>query len=567
MIPLRWHIAAAILCGLLSGAFSGAGIPVLVMKVFPVIFKDHQLSQTMLVLYCLLPLVVMAGRGIFGFASNYLLAYAGQRFLESIRVAFFSKMQRLPMAFFQKNPPGQLISRAMQDTTLLQNSITVVTRDIVLQPATLIGAIGFLAVLTFKHEQVMFLLIFILAIPLCIIPIRKVGKKMKTKSRQMQEQVAVITETLSQNLAAVQDIRAYNLQEHELSEFRKISNVFRRFFMKTVKYNTILSPIIEVVAAVGVGVGLYYAYHARIDDSIFIALIIALYMCYQPIKAIGQINNRYNEGLTALHRIDYVMQQPEVISDPEKPENLGVCAGPIEYRGVDFAYDEELALRNINVKLEPAQTYALVGPSGSGKTSFVNLLLRFYDPVGGAIALGGHDLKNVLQHDLRANIAFVGQSPNLFNKTLLENIRVGRPEASEAEVIEAAKKANAHEFIARMEQGYNTMIGPSGTGLSGGQRQRIALARALLKDAPILILDEATSALDSESEQSIQQALEKYFRDKTVIIIAHRFSSIRHADQVLVFSEGKVQEQGTHRDLLEKDGLYARLYRAQDLNL
>lgn len=566
MHPLRWHIVAAIICGLISGAFSGAGIPVLVMKVFPVIFKDHQLTEGMLILYCLLPAVVMVGRGAFGFSSNYLLAYAGQRFLESIRIAFFSKMQRLPMAFFQKNPPGHLISRAMQDTTLLQNSITIVTRDIVLQPATLLGAIGFLGYLTLKHQQVMFLLIFVLAIPLCIIPIRKVGKKMKEKSNQMQMQAAVITETLSQNLGAVQDIRAYNLQEHELSEFRKISNVFRRFFMKTVKYNTILSPIIEIVAAVGVGAGLYYTYHARIDDGIFIALLIAMYMCYQPIKAIGQINNRYNEGMTALLRIDYVMNQPEVITDPENPEDIGTCGGPIEYRSVNFAYDEELALRNVNVSLEAGKTYALVGPSGSGKTSFVNLLLRFYDPINGAVALGGHDLKKILQYDLRENMAFVGQSPNLFNKTLLENIRVGRPEASEAEVIEAAKKANAHDFISRMEEGYNTMIGPSGTGLSGGQRQRIALARALLKDAPILILDEATSALDSESEQSIQQALEKYFSNKTVIIIAHRFSSIRHADQVLVFNEGQVIEQGTHGELLAKNGLYARLYRAQDLS-
>ncbi|MGE9294675.1 MAG: ABC transporter ATP-binding protein, partial [Puniceicoccales bacterium] len=556
----------ALVCGLIAGALSGAGIPVLLYKVVPVVFQGFNLTAGELVFYCLLPAMVMGARGFFSFFNLYLLGFCGQTMLEQLRVDLFAKLQRLPLAFYQKNPPGELVSRAMQDTNLVQQSLIVAAQEIVKQPATLVGAIGFLGFLSVKHSQVAYLLIFIVAIPVCIVPIRLIGRKLKKKATTLQFELANATERICQNLEATQEIRAFNLEERETDRFRESAQRVSRGFLKMAKYNIVLSPIIEFIAALGIGAGLFYTYQSQIGEGAFTALLAALFMCYDPVKRLGQLNNRVQEGLAGLERIEHILHEDEPIRDPEQPLTLpDKVSGAVAFNEVSFAYGSAPVLRDVSVDLSPGKTYALVGPSGAGKTTFANLVLRFYDVANGSVTLDGVDVRKLRQRDLRAQIAVVAQSPVLFNDTVAGNIAVGREGASQDAIEVAARKAYAHGFIAAMEDGYDTQVGPSGARLSGGQRQRIALARAFLKDSPILILDEATSALDAESERSIQLALSEHAEGKTVIIIAHRFSSIQQADEILVFEAGRIIDRGPHATLLERCSLYASLYRSQTL--
>ncbi|MEO0794592.1 MAG: ABC transporter ATP-binding protein [Verrucomicrobiota bacterium] len=562
--PVRVHFVVALVCGVLAGVLSGAGIPVLLMEIVPLVFEDRDLSSGELVFYCLLPAMIMGSRGFFSYFNLYLVGFCGQTMLEQLRVQLFEKLQRLPMGFYFKNPPGELVSRAMQDTNLVQQSMIVVSQEIVRQPVTLVTAIGVMVYLSIEHSQVAYLLIFILAVPVCIVPIRLIGRKLKKKATNLQFELAEATNRICQNLEATQEIRAFNLEGRETARFRESAQKVSRGFMKMAKYNIVLSPIIEFIAALGIGVGLYYTYQSGVSEKAFTALLGALYMCYDSVKRLGQLNNRIHEGVAGLERIEHILHEDEPIRDPENPESLpSPVTGAIDFNNVTFAYGELPVLQTVSVRLEPGKAYALVGPSGAGKTTFANLILRYYDVVEGAIQLEGVDIRNLLQKDLRENISVVAQNPVLFNDTVAGNISVGKVGASQEEIETAAHQAYAHDFISTMEMGYDTVVGPSGTRLSGGQRQRIALARAFLKDAPILILDEATSALDAESERFIQMALEQLSKDKTVIVIAHRFSSIQLADEILVFDSGQVVEKGDHAGLLKLGGLYSKLFRAQ----
>lgn len=562
--PVRGELVIAILCGVIAGLAGGAGIPFLVMKVMPVVFEGRDLSTFDIWFYCLLPAAVMGVRGVCGFFNLYLLGYCGQTVLEQLRIRLFEKLQRLPLSFYHKNPPGELVSRSMQDANLVQQSMIVVSREIVIQPATLIGAICFLVWQSLKYSQVAYLFIFVLAIPVCIVPIRLVGRKLKKRATDLQFELAEATNRICQNLEATQEIRAYNLEERETKRFRDSAQRVSRGFLKMAKYNIVLSPIIEFIAALGIGAGLYYTYHSQISEEAFTALLVALFMCYDPVKRLGQLSNRLQEGVAGLERIEHILHEGEPITDPAEPKQwTQPVRGEVSFEHVSFAYSDEPVLREVNVRLEPGKTYALVGPSGAGKTTFANLVLRYYDVVEGKAQVDGIDLRDLRQRDLREQIAVVAQSPVLFNDTVAGNIAVGKEGASQTAIEEAARRAYAHDFISAMKDGYETEVGPSGARLSGGQRQRIALARAFLKDAPILILDEATSALDAESERYIQLAMEKLSGEKTVIVIAHRFSSIQQADEILVFDQGRIIDQGTHSELLARGGLYEKLYRAQ----
>ena len=379
----------------------------------------------------------------------------------------------------------------------------------------------------------------------------------------MQTKTGGLSSVISENLTASREIRAFNLQDTEKQRFATIIKVFFKSRMKVIKYYNLLNPTIEIISATGIAVAVYYAAQQNIGIEKLTPVIIALYLSYEPLKKLGGIHARMKQGTAALDRIEYILDYPLEVSDPANPIPFNDIRGKVEFRDVTFRYDENIALKDINTNIKPGQVIALVGPSGAGKTTFANLILRFFDPVEGKLLIDGTDVRNITQHDLRRNIAYVPQNPILFNQSVRNNIFIGRTYSSNLSIEEAAEQAYAHEFIKDLPEGYETPLGEKGSRLSGGQIQRIAIARALIRNAPILILDEATSALDAESEKAVQKALNNLVQNKTVFIIAHRFSTIQLATRILVFDKGRIIADGDHPQLLHSCDLYRRLHNKQ----
>jgi subfamily B ATP-binding cassette protein MsbA len=499
-----------------------------------------------------------------GYLNSYFTQLAGVRILEAIRLDYFRKLQELPLSFVQGRQTGDLISRGLADTAQLQFALTLLANDGIKQPATLIGALIAVGYLAITAQGVWLALICLAAVPLTIFPVRYVGRKVIKRAAQMQSQLGGVTSHFAENLSAAREVRAFGLEERESSRFAAACRALITSQMKIVKYAQALTPAIELISAVGVGVTLVYAYQGGLELNTFLALIAALYQSYEPIKKLGTLNNELKRGTAALDRLEVVLHEPVTIADPASPVTVGRLRGEVAFEDVTFSYKTgQPVLHRISVTIPAGTVCALVGPSGAGKSTFANLVPRFYEAAAGRVTIDGIDVRAMRLADLRRNLAVVSQEPVLFNDTILENLQLGRAGASRAEVEQAARDAFAHDFITALPQGYDTMVGERGASLSGGQRQRVALARAFLRNAPLLILDEATSALDSESEASIQAALHKLVVGKTVFIIAHRFSTIRDATKILVFDRGEIVAAGSHAELHATNALYKSLYDRQ----
>ncbi len=566
LFQVKWPFIAALLAGAVYGAASGFGLPWMIKKVLPEIFSKGDVVPLMeLIGVALILPAVFLVRSVSQFINGYLIHYCGLKVLELIQVNLFSVLQKLPLKFFQKHKSGDLLSRLMGDTQMLRMALVEVSNDIIIQPMQMLGAIGFLVYMSMEKSEFFFLYICLATIPLCVMPIRLIGKKLFRKAKDVQAQSGDLTASVTDGLQAPMEIRSYNMQQGVVKSFQaQIVKLFKAR-MKVVKYDKMLGPIIEFVSACGVALAILYAGRSGLDfESDMMPLLTALYMSYDPIKKLGKLHTKIQKATASLDRIEYVIDYPDELPEAEKPVPFESIKGRVQFEGVTFAYDEQPALKGINLDIPAGQVVALVGPSGAGKSTFASLIPRFYDVNEGSVWVDGHDVRAVRKHDLRDLIAVVSQAPVLFNESVLENIRIGKPSASDAEVIEAAKKAHAHEFIENiLEDSYQTKVGEKGTCLSGGQRQRIAIARAFLKNAPILILDEATSALDSESEAKIQDALELLVKGRTTFIIAHRFSTIKIADRILVFDRGEIVADGDHEDIYPKSSLYRDLYDRQ----
>lgn len=564
--PVRSTLVAALLCGLVFGAANGAGLPLMMKWVFPQIFAPDAEALTnweLALVAAWLPLIFFI-RGLSGYANVYLVQLAGVRVLEKIRLDFFAKLQRLPLSFLQRQSSGDLISRGLADTNQLQFTLTFAANEIIRQPATLLGSVGFLIWVAFNEKGVALVLVCLAVVPLCVLPIRFVGKKIVRRAQEVQAELGSITGRFSENLSAAREVRAFSLEEREIGKFRGISQALVGFQMKVVKYQQALNPAIEIISAVGISITLIYAYRSNVPLESFLALITALYLSYEPIKKLGGLNNEMKKGQAALERIEMVLNELVAIQDPTNPQPFNSASGDLTLENVSFAYREgEPVLQDINVNIPAGTVCALVGPSGAGKSTFANLVPRFYEAVTGAVKVDGTNVRDVTLADLRQQIGIVSQESVLFDDTVYNNLLLSRPGATRQEVEHAAQAAYAHDFIESLPDGYETIVGERGASLSGGQRQRLALARAFLRDAPILILDEATSALDSESEAAIQKALRKLVVGKTVLIIAHRFSTIRDASMILVFDKGRIAAQGTHSELIANNPLYRTLYERQ----
>lgn len=558
--PVKWHFIGSVVAGLVYAAASGAGFPLAADMIFPLIFENDSGGQlegnwfarvltgwfgdlersTLLLLACLWLPFMFVFRAVGGFFSTYLISYCGFRFLESIRDEVFTKLQSLPIAFFQKHQSGDLLARMVGDAELVRSTTSRIAMDLIRQPATLIAAFSYLIYKAVSSEGTFLVLVAILSIPLCVIPLRALGKRLGRKARVLQNNAGDLSGQISESLQAAMEIRAYNLQESTILRFRDRVRQIIRYSMKVVKYRQLISPSVEIVAVLGLSFAMYVGAQNGMSLSDFTAIAMALYMCYEPVKKLGEINSYIKQGEAAIDRLEEISHARDSLGDPDVPRRPEVFTGEVSFEHVTFGYGEEMILKGITTKILAGECVALIGPSGGGKSSLFNLIPRFYDVTSGAVKISGLDVREWAKNDLRDQIAIVSQTPVLFRGTIRENILLGRPGSGDEEVYEAARRANAHDFILQQENGYETEVSERGTSLSGGQRQRISIARAFLKDAPILLLDEATSALDNESEALIQESLAELIKDRTTLLIAHRLSTTRIAHRIIELDQGEI---------------------------
>ncbi len=582
---VKWQFAGGVIAGVLYAAASGAGIPLMVDIVFPILFNEASKGehawyrvwleglmgavspQTLLLVTCLWIPAIFLLRSIASYFNSYLIQYVGQKVLEDIRVDLFRKLQSLPLAFFKNNTSGDLLSRLMGDTAVLRQIVAGVSSDLIKQPITLLSALGYLIYKSITEQSFFIAMIALATVPVCILVIRAAGRKLAKRARILQAKNGSMTAALSEALQAPLEIRAYNLEQTQVSSFQKRTSEMLVLTMKVVKYRSMISPAIEIVAAIGFAFALYLGVSSGMGQSQFLALGAALFMAFEPIKKLGTIHSQFKQADASVDRIEYISNQVDDLPEPPNPQPVKPPTTAITFENLSFAYTEVPVLKEVNVSITPGQVVALIGPSGAGKSTFAHLIPRFYDPQAGRVTFDGMDVREFSKKDLRNSIAVVPQMPSLFIGTIAENIRVGKADATDEEVIAAARKANADEFIRNLANGYETQVGERGESLSGGQRQRIAISRAFLKDAPILILDEATSAQDSESEAMVQQALAALVKGRTTFIIAHRFSTITIADRILVFQDGRIVADGNHQSLRENNTIYQAMIRSQMLGM
>jgi subfamily B ATP-binding cassette protein MsbA len=525
----------------------------------------NQLSQLQ-VLYLMLTVVPIAlvVRAVFEFLQTYMMSDVGQLVIRDVRSKVYNKLQTLSLDYFTQKRSGELISRITNDVKLIENAVSYALTDLVYQSCEVIA----FACLTFFINWRL-ALISIVVLPMVAVPMVIVGKVLRRLSKRSQEKMADINSLLVETFIGVRILRAFCAEEREMGKFKGQNNEYYRLAMKSIKRMLLLGIMTELI---GVGMALFIIYYGgrqvisgAFSFGAFTLFMAALLSLIKPFKKLSQVNSIMEQAIAASGRIYEVLDTEPTVQ--EKPQALPapLLKEGVVFEKVWFKYAEQDILKDINLEVKKGSVVAIVGPSGAGKTTLVDLVPRFYDPFQGKILLDGVDIKEYSLKSLRQQIGIVTQETILFNDTIGANIAYGKPGISLSEIEEAARKAHAHDFVKLFPLGYDTVIGDRGIKLSGGERQRIAIARALLKNPPILILDEATSQLDSESEKIVQQAIDKLIEGRTVFVIAHRLSTVRNAHMIIVLERGKIVEQGTHTDLLKRDGLYHRLYQTQEL--
>ncbi len=525
------------------------------------------LAKEMSKLY-LLPLGIITiylTRGICDIGRYYLMADVGQRIIMQIRSEIYNHTQRLSMKFFIKTPTGMLISRITNDVNLVQGAVTSAVTGLIRESFQMVGFIFVILSMNWRLG-----LIALIVFPIIFYPISAFGKKLKHFSTRSMNVMAGIITLMDETISGIRIVKAYNMEDYETKRFDVENKRYYRNWMRRIAIRAVSTPMLEVVAGAAFAFILWYGGRDVIIGQMTMgelsAFLVALGLLYSPIRRFNEINIQIQEGIAAAKRVFDLMDTVPEITDKTDAVSLERFQDRIEYRDVRFRYnvdDEAEAIRGLSLKIAKGQQVAFVGESGSGKSTIVNLLPRLFDVTAGAIMIDGHDVRDVTMASLRANIAMVTQEMILFNDTIRSNIAYGADDISEEKIIQAAKAANAHDFIMQMSEGYDTKVGESGVRLSGGQRQRICIARAIMKDAPILILDEATSALDTRSEKEVQAAIEKLMSGRTSLVVAHRLSTIVNSDRIIVLDRGEIVESGTHSELLAKDGYHAQLYRLQ----
>ena len=588
--PYRFRLALGIIFGILAGLLEPLMIAI-VAFVYRVIFPaTDATADTMLkgipkwaqpwveeltkvsqatvgehahfswVLLALIPVVFLL-RGVTSYVNVYFLHWVSVRSIADLRARLFSHLLSLPASFFAQARSAELMSRLLADTEALRNTISVSIASLIKDPITLISLLAFL----FWQEPKL-TAISLLVMPLCIVPIAIYSRKGRKAAATLQKQLASLTHAMMESFTGNRIVKAYNLEDAVSREFEQTATRLTSNYMRLVRSIEVPGTLLEIAGSIGVVIVLGYMLQrpaSRPDGSSFLSLVLAIIAMYRPMKTLTRLHASMEQARSASERVFELLATKSTMPEPANPKPLRAAGTDIRFDNVTFAYAEKNVLSNINLTVKAGQLVALVGSTGSGKTTLTNLLLRFYDPTQGAIYIGDTNIREVSTKDLRDQIAIVTQETILFNDTIGNNIGLGRPGSSPEKIITAAKYAHAHEFIVEKAQGYDTPIGERGITLSGGQRQRLAIARAILRDAPILILDEATSSLDTKIERAVQEALEELMVGRTTICIAHRLSTIQKADLIVAMSEGGIVEMGTHTERLERKGVYYNLHQMQ----
>jgi len=558
-----WKLIVVSLIAAAGVAATDAAIAFQVGPVLKKVFSDKDVAIFRLLPFAIVALFVF--RGICRFTQQYSISYAGQLGVQDIRNELYRKNMRLSLRFFNSNPTGVLMSRVLNDVNMMQNGLSEVIISVLRDGLT---AIALLCVVFYRDWQLAS--ITLLVIPLMIFPTKTIGRHIKRLAKLGMERIGDIANILQETFSGVKVIKAFGLEDREIEKFQQANIRFLSFARKTLKYEALHTPIMEIITSIGiagvVGIGGSYVLSRQMTAEALMSFVVGMGMLYNPIKKLLNVYAIVQRSIGAAERVFETMDMNRDISDPPDAVSLDRAKGEVAFQDVSFAYNDEQVLKNVNLSARRGEVIALVGPSGAGKTTMVSLIPRFYDVESGSITIDGIDIRALKLADLMRQIALVDQETILFNETIANNIRYGKTEATEEEVERAARAAYAHDFIFEMPEGYETNIGDRGVRLSGGQKQRICIARAILKNAPILILDEATSALDTESEQMVQQAINNLMSNRTTFVIAHRLSTILHADTIAVFDRGEIVERGSHQQLLEAGGVYKRLYDMQFQN-
>lgn len=532
-------------------------------------FKHYVFSGTdreILLKICFLILLAFLLKNIFGYLQAYFLAFVEQGMIRDLRNQSYVHLHKLPMSYFKNEKTGNLISRITNDVNVVQSSVSAVFLNMIREPLTIMFFLGLAISISWRLT-----LFSLVVLPFTIGIISWIGLILRKQSGFLQEKMADITTTLHETITGVKIVKAFGMEEYENRKFRAQTQSFFKLVLKMARIRNVASPLTEFLSVVVGGAMIYYGGELVLVDktlnaSEFIVFLLAIFQMMPPIKELSSVNNRIQESSAAAERVFEILDTEPAIRNVESPVSVSEFNDKIEFKNVSFHYDDdnELVLSGINLSVEKGNVIAFVGSSGAGKTTCVDLLPRFYDPTSGKILLDGFDIKEICLEDLRKLMGIVTQETVLFNESVKSNIAYGIDDCSEEKLIDAAKAANAHNFILELPHGYDTIIGEKGTKLSGGQRQRLSIARALLKNPPIMIFDEATSALDNESEVLVQQAIERLMTERTTFVIAHRLSTIRNADRIIVLDKGEIVQDGKHDDLiLEEKGIYKKLYELQ----